>query len=128
MDFPIWVCKWDWDFLRWYDPNAQVQAQIISNFVMTVSTLVFIVLDGHHLILRAILDTFTIVPLGMGTVTKEVAAYAMETGGRLFWIAVRVAAPIAATMFLMNIGFGVISRAVPQINVLLISLHYKIFW
>lgn len=113
-------------FSNLYDPNTEVASPVVSNFVMVIVSLLFIAMDGHHLMINAIAETFTVLPLGVATFTKKLSLYVFDVGTSVFIIAVRIAAPIAVVIFLMNLGFGLIARAIPQINVLLVSFTVNI--
>ncbi len=113
-------------FSNLYDPNTETQSPVVSNFVMVVVSLLFLAVDGHHLMIHAISETFTVLPLGVATFSKQLSLYVFDVGAHVFMIAVRIAAPIAVVIFLMNLGFGLIARAIPQINVLLISFTVNI--
>lgn len=113
-------------FSNLYDPNTEASSPVVANFVMIIVSLLFIALDGHHLMIKAMAETFTVLPLGVASFTNKLSMYVIDVGASVFVIAVRIAAPIAVVIFLMNVGFGLIARAIPQINVLLVSFTVNI--
>jgi len=113
-------------FSAFYDPTLEAQSPTLAQFVTVLATLLFVSLDGHHMIVRAISESFSVVPLGKGEITKAAATYMLDAGAQMFVIGIRLAAPVAVIMFVMNIAFGIVSRAVPQINVIMVSFTVNI--
>ncbi len=113
-------------FSSLYDPNTEANTPVVSKFLMVIVSLLFITFDGHYMIILSISETFNVVPLGKVFIQKDIFSYVIETGSQLFLIAVKLGAPMALIIFLMNITFGVIARAVPQINVLILSFTINI--
>jgi flagellar biosynthetic protein FliR len=94
--------------------------------MMILASLLFLVFDGHHLMIKALADSFITVPLGQGQITKELSSYVIETGSQMFVIGLKLSAPIVAVLFVVNMAFGVVAKAVPQINVIMVSFTVNI--
>ena len=109
-----------------YDHHQEANVPVISQFVMILVTLIFLAVDGHHYLLKAIAETFSTVPVGTGVASKIVVGFILDTATSVFWIAVKLSAPMALIVFLVNCAFGVIAKAVPQINVLMVSFSVNI--
>jgi flagellar biosynthesis protein FliR len=109
-----------------YDPHHESTTPVISQFVLILSTLIFLSLDSHHLLLKAVAETFRVVPVGMGMASRAVVGYIMSVAVDVFWIAVKLSAPMAAVIFLLNVSFGIVAKAVPQINVMVVSFAVNI--
>lgn len=109
-----------------YDHQSESNVPVISQMIMIFAMLIFLAMDGHHLFLRALVQSYDAVPLGGLVFSKAVAAYVLETSSQVFWIAVKLSAPMALMIFLINCAFGIISKAVPQINVLVVSFTVNI--
>lgn len=109
-----------------FDPHHEAQTPIISQFVLIISTLIFLSLDSHHVLLKAVAETFKVIPVGGGFASRALASYVMNMATEIFWIAVRLSAPMAVVIFLVNISFAIVSKAVPQINVMVVSFAVNI--
>lgn len=109
-----------------FDLSAETQIPLISQFTTILAMLIFIAIDGHHMLLKATLETFHVIPIGGLDAGKNAAAFILSLAGDVFWIAVRLSAPMALVLFLINCGFGIIAKAVPQINVLMVSFAVNI--
>lgn len=109
-----------------YDHHTEASTPIISQLIMILATLLFLVMDGHHLFLKAIAQSYEVIPVGGVVISKAAAAYVLEAAAQVFVIAAKLSAPMALMVFLINCAFGVISKAVPQINVLVVSFTVNI--
>lgn len=110
-----------------YDHHNETNTPVISQMIMILATLLFLALDGHHLFLRALVQSYEVVPVGALVVSKAIALYVLDTASQVFWIAVKLSAPMALMIFLINCAFGIVAKAVPQINVLVVSFTVNIF-
>jgi flagellar biosynthetic protein FliR len=109
-----------------YDHHAETNVPVISQMIMIFAMLLFLALDGHHLFIKALVQSYEAVPLGGFELTRNVSAFVLETSSQVFWIAVKLSAPMAMVIFLINCAFGIVSKAVPQINVLVVSFTVNI--
>lgn len=109
-----------------YDHHAESTVPVISRLIMILATLLFLALDGHHLFLKALVQSYQLIPLGGFVYSKAVVSYVLETSGQVFWIACKLSAPMALMIFLINCAFGIVAKAVPQINVLVVSMSVNI--
>lgn len=104
-----------------YDPFQESQAQVLSQFQMAIAMLLFLVLDGHHLMLQGLVDSYRVVTLGGAKFTAQSSAALIAAGGQALRIAVQIAAPMIAATFFVNIIYGVMAKAMPQMNILVAS-------
>lgn len=104
-----------------YDPHQESQSQVVAQIQMAIAMLIFLALDGHHLMLRASLDSYRMVGLGKATLGGVASQRLIELTGQVIRFGVQLAAPVAVSMFAVNVAFGVVSKAMPQLNVLVLS-------
>lgn len=104
-----------------YDPHVESQSQIIAQFQSAIAMLIFLVLDGHHLVLRALLESYQTIGLGGAQLFGGTAATLIQLSGQVLKIALILSAPIAVVIFGINVAFGMIGRALPQTNLLVLS-------
>lgn len=105
-----------------YDPSTEASTPVVSQFIMILATLLLLATDTHHLMIKGLSQSFELIPIGSGVATKALAGYVMQTATQIFAIGIKVSAPMALVIFLVNLGFGIVAKAVPQINVLVVSL------
>ncbi len=104
-----------------FDPHMETQSQVIAEFYIAVAMLLFLVLDGHHLMLRAALDSYRFVGLGQISIGPAFSQKLVELSGEVMRFGIQIAAPVAVSTFTVNVVFGVLSKAMPQLNVLILS-------
>jgi len=79
--------------------------------------LLFLALNGHLALLRVLADSFQSVPIGVDALSREDFRAIAGWGVRMFGDAVMVALPAVASVLLVNLSFGVVSRSAPQLNI-----------
>jgi len=108
------------------DPLSNVQISALSEFQYLIAMLIFLFVDGHHIFISAIAESYrSIPPLGFsfsGSLMQTLFNYTRD----VFVIAVKISAPIMAVMIFVNVGLGVIARTVPQINVFIVGFPLQI--
>ena len=105
-----------------FDPHQESQTEIIAQLQTTIAMLLFITMDGRHLILKASLNSFDLVGIGRLTVNIMMVERITAMTGQIFSFGLQLAAPMAMALFGVNLVFGLISKALPQMNILILSL------
>ena len=109
-----------------FDPITSEQISIIAQFQYLIAILIFLAVDGHHVFLYAIAESYRIIsPLDFHFSAKLMQSI-VEISGDIFIIAIKISAPIATVLLMTSIGFGLIARTVPQINILIVGFPLKI--
>lgn len=109
-----------------FDPVNNAQISIIAQLHYLFSILIFFAIDGHHLFLTALVRSFEIVPLFSVNLPGELVGFMGREVAHMFTLAVVISAPILAAMLLSNIALGLVSKAVPQINIFIESFPIHI--
>jgi flagellar biosynthetic protein FliR len=99
------------------DPQNGVQVPVVAQYYLTLSTLIFLALNGHLLIIQVLVDSFQSLPVSPGGLTREGLWALVNWGGRMFAGAVMIALTAMTSLLVINIAFGVMSRAAPQLNI-----------
>ncbi len=108
------------------DPTQDVQIPIMGFFHFLIAILIFLAMDAHHWIIRALVDSFGIVPLMTAGFSGLVIGGIAKAFGDLFVVAMRIAAPTIAVLMLYNASLGIIAKTVPQINLLIVGFPVRI--
>lgn len=104
-----------------YDPHQDSQTQIIAKFYMTVAMLLFVVVDGHHLLIQALAHSYDYVSMGKVTLTGSLGEALIDKTGGILRVGLQMGAPMAVCFFAINIVYGIIAKSTPQINILVLS-------
>ncbi len=97
----------------------------ISNILMMTFLLVFLILDGHHQIFRALAASFDVIPLA-GARLETPGNLMLGWTGELFVTALRLASPFMVTIFLVDMSLGIFARVAPQTEIFSMSLSLKL--
>jgi flagellar biosynthetic protein FliR len=109
-----------------FDKNLASQVSIIARFWYMLAILVFLGINGHHLMISAFADSYSLVPLGTmgdGTASGDMI---IKLTAFVFVIALKVAAPLMITLFLTDISLGTIAKTMPTMNVFFVGFPIKI--
>ncbi len=104
------------------DPMTSTQVSAMGQYYFMVATLVFLAVNGHHVLLRGVVDSFTLVPLGQAHFSTALGTEMMNLFSQVFFIAFRVGAPVIGALFITNMALGVVARTVPQMNVFIVGM------
>lgn len=109
-----------------YDHHTESNNPVIGQLIFSIAMLLFLSINGHHVFLKALVDSFNLVHLGAVHWKFTVINHILDAITKVFWIAMRLSSPMALTIFLLNCAFGIVAKAVPQINVLVVSFTVNI--
>ena len=104
-------------FASMVDPQNGQQAPVVSQLYTMTGTLIFLSLDGHLLLIKMLLDSFTSLPIGPEGLAKADIWAIIAWSSRMFAGGILLAMPLVISLLLVNIGFGVATRAAPQLNI-----------
>jgi flagellar biosynthetic protein FliR len=101
------------------DPQSGARNGVLSALYANVTLMVFLAVDGHHQLLKALAASYAALPLGAGTwqATADLAPLVARTLGTVFVLGVRIAAPVVLVLVVVEIALGLLSRAAPQLNI-----------
>jgi flagellar biosynthetic protein FliR len=109
-----------------FDPLSGTQESNIEQLFLVTSTLIFLTLGGHHVLLLSLGRTFVLLPPGQAPLAEFTAAAMATLTGQLFGLAVRIALPVVGTLLLTDVVLGMLSRVLPQMSILFVAFPLKI--
>jgi len=113
-------------FVTSVDPTLGQQGVIIGNFLAMLGVVLIFATDTHHVVIAALNDSYSIFAPGEMPSTGDVAALASRTAAGAFRIGVQLSAPFLVFGILFNIGLGVLSRLMPQMQVFFVGVPLSI--
>jgi flagellar biosynthesis protein FliR len=109
-------------FAMTVDPSMGGQQAAIGNFLTLLGLTLIFSFDLHHIALMAIRDSYAYLPPAGMPGTGDAASLAIKAAGQGFALAVQLAAPFIAFGILFNLGLGVLSRLMPQLQVFFLAM------
>ena len=87
----------------------------------------FLAIDGHHLLIYTLADSFALLPLNSSlTIDSALLDFFLKLFTSVFVISFKIAAPVTAAVLVADVSLGVIAKAVPQVNVFVVGMPLKI--
>jgi flagellar biosynthetic protein FliR len=108
------------------DPFLGEDAPLMGQFKNLMALMVLLSINGHHEIIRAMIQSFRVLPVTHPVLSTSVIEYFIRLSGDLFMLGFRVALPIIGTIYIVDFIFGFIARTVPQMNVFIMGFPVKI--
>jgi flagellar biosynthetic protein FliR len=85
----------------------------------------FLIVGGHRALVRALLDTFAVIPPATFRADSRMTTLLVDLLTSSFELAVRLAAPVLIAMFLSSVALGLLSRSIPQLNILTVGFAIR---
>ncbi len=109
------------------DPNSSAQVSILGEVWFLLGTLIFLAINGHHMIIEGTALSFTVLPLGQVDAGGAVGTWFLKYTSFAFVLAIRLASPVMITIFLIEVTMGILARTMPQMNIFIVGFPIKIF-
>ena len=101
------------------DPIAGGQVPILGQFMGLLGMLIFLAIDGHHMMFEALVASFQLVPPMHVHFSGFLVESVLKLGLGMFVLALKVGAPVMTAVFIVTLGMGILGRTIPQLNVML---------
>ena len=108
------------------DPHHQQQVPLLSQFQNIIAILFFLALDIHHMLLRVIVDSYTILPPGKLDFSGNAIPFIVEMTGNMFGLGIRLVTPVLVVLMLSVFILGIMSRVFSQLQVFMLSFPINI--
>lgn len=108
------------------DPNSGTVASMVGRLCFFLGMMVFLIINGHHMILSAVQSSFRVLPVGSPiNVSGPLVFQLISLVSVLLILALQLAAPALILIFLSDFAFGIVSRVAPQVNVFMLGFQVK---
>lgn len=108
------------------DPQTGGQVSIIDQIGLMVVMLLFLVLNGHHVMISALAESFRLLAPGVLNLQKGFLSLMLASVGNMFALGIKIGAPAIAALLFTSAAFGICARFVPQMNILIAAFPVKI--
>lgn len=98
------------------DPQSGVRNNMLAILYGSLATLGFLAINGHHALLRALVQSYQGLPIGIGQVNASIVGAVREILSLVFIVGARLAAPIVVVLLIVEIAVGLIARASPALT------------
>ena len=108
------------------DPTTRIQSTITANFYSYLVILLMMVTNLHHYFLKAIVDTFQVIPVGQANINPMIYQVMVRFMSEYFIIGFRIVLPIFGAILLVNAVLGILAKIAPQMNMFVIGMQLKV--
>jgi flagellar biosynthetic protein FliR/FlhB len=121
MDFQV-----GFSMMSMFDPISNENVTLLGRLLYWISMVMFFVVDGHHMLIRAIIDSFNTVSIGKFILTQQSAMMMVKIFIEFFTLALKISIPIILIIIITDLCMGLVSRTVPQLNIMVLGMPIKI--
>jgi len=104
-----------------YDPASASQVSILGRLMGLLAMLIFLSANGHLLIIMTIKKSFDLIPPYGFHLSEGLATGVLGVSREIFVLGLRLSAPVMAVVFFLNLTLGILSKAVPQLNMFVVG-------
>lgn len=121
MDFQI-----GFSMMTMFDPTTSSNTTLMEHLLYWFSVVVFFIVDGHHMLIKALMESFSVIKLGNFFLSQDSINLIIRVFIEYFGIALKIAIPMVLIIFITDLTLGLIARTVPQLNIMILGLPIKI--
>jgi len=109
--------------LNTMDPQNGGQVPLMSLLLHLLMTLLFLYANGHFLVIKAMADSFHLAPPGLLNIWRpDMFTEVLRGLVGMYVLALKICAPVVAVLFCVKVSFGIVAKAVPQMNILFVGM------
>jgi flagellar biosynthetic protein FliR len=113
-------------FASMVDPQTGAQSPVLTQFMSIMLLLIFLVIEGHHVLLRHVVASYGVLPVGGDFLDPKMFLDITKAAGLIFSAAFIIGLPLIAALFFVNIIVGLLTRVAPQMNIFSIGFPLTI--
>ena len=102
-------------FASFFDPNTHGQSTALTQFLILITMLVFLSLDGHLLMVSAVADSFTTMPIALNSAGIQHMKI-VNWAEAIFSTGLLLSLPAITALLMTNMALGILTRTAPQLN------------
>lgn len=109
-----------------YDPTTQSTASLMERLLNMFAVVLFFTIDGHIMLIKELAGSFASVKLGTFVINTQSVMTAFNVFTQFLIIGIKIALPIILVLMITDLVLGLVSRTVPQLNVMLLGVPVKV--
>lgn len=109
------------------DPTSGQQIALIGSFMYNLAILIMLIVNGHHMIISALAESFNVVQITTAVYNVELSSLIVDITSAIFLTGMKIAMPVTFAILLINVGMGILARTMPQMNIFVIGIPLHLF-
>ncbi|MCJ8340384.1 MAG: flagellar biosynthetic protein FliR [Pseudomonadales bacterium] len=106
------------------DPANGVSIVVVGQYYMMLSMMLFVTMNGHLIMFQTLAESFTVLPVGVSALDNIQFWQIVNSATWMFQAAVVMALPAVTALLIVNVSFGVMSKAAPQLNIIAVGFPF----
>ncbi len=111
-------------FASMTDPANGISVVMLGQFYLTLIMMIFVSLNGHLVMIEVVVRSFDVVPVALDVLDRNSYWKVVMAGTWMFSAAFLMAVPAVTALLVVNMAFGIMSRAAPQLNILAVGFPF----
>ena len=108
-----------------FDPISRTQGPLLGTALNLLAVVVFFSIDGHHMLIRGIVESLTLFPPGRSLTQLDAGAVVAQFG-IVFAYGLVLVAPAVIALLLVDAGLAIAARTMPQMNIFIVAMPLKV--
>jgi flagellar biosynthetic protein FliR len=108
------------------DPQNHDRVVVLAQWQGTLALLLFLTVDGHHMLIQAVAQSFRHMPAGAANLSAAGLGMTVAFAGEIFVLALKLAAPVLILVLLVNATLGALAKLIPQLNVMVVGFPINV--
>jgi flagellar biosynthetic protein FliR len=108
------------------DPQSGVRNNVLAALYASLTVLMLVIVNAHHVIIRALAQSYDALPIGTGALQSNVGVTVATMLGVVFYVGLQLAAPVIIVLCLVEVLLGVITRAAPALNLMVLGAPVRL--
>ena len=108
-----------------FNPAMEAQTTVLGQLYFMTALVIFLALNGHHVLIRCLMDSFAAVPVLSFVAGEDAARLLVDALHQSMVLGVRLAGPALIALFAASVALNFVSRTVPQLNILVVGFPIR---
>lgn len=108
------------------DPQTQTRITSLAQWQNLIALLLFLSLDGHHVLLEVVAASLRVLPPGLEAIAPGGIGEVVTSASRIFVLGLRIACPVLILVLMVNGAMGALTKAIPQLNVMVVGFGLNV--
>lgn len=115
-------------FASMNDPANGASVVVLSQFYLILVMLLFMLMDGHLLMIEVLVESFYVLPISKGMIANDALWQLAISGSWVFAAGMLIALPAVTALLIVNFAFGIITKAAPQLNIFAVGFPFTMLF
>ena len=108
------------------DPTTQQQSGLLGTFLYNLTIIYFVITNGHHVIISALMESFRVIPLDSMVWNSSLPELMTDLTAGIWMNGMKIAMPVTFAILLTNVGMGILARTMPQMNIFVVGIPMQL--